>query len=158
MPVYEFEHVIRLAASQKAALAKAITDWHATSFNAPRYIVQCRFIDINSGPLSEIFVGGQPRKINRLSVSLRSGSGRTQEQLESMTNKLVAMWNGIAGSTPEAQLRAVYIKGTLDAAFEGGFHLPMVCLLLSYIFTLIVLNSLENLNNGSKIIRRNLGN
>jgi phenylpyruvate tautomerase PptA (4-oxalocrotonate tautomerase family) len=157
MPVYEFEHVIRLVASQKTALAKAITDWHATSFNAPRYIVQCRFIDISQRPLSEIFVGGQPRKINRLSVSLRSGSGRTQEQLEAMTNKLVTMWNGIAGSTPEAQLRTVYIKGTLDAAFEGGFHLPMVRLLLLYIFILTLSNSLENLNNGSRIIRKNSG-
>lgn len=127
MPIYEFEHVIRLAASQKTALAKTITDWHATSFNAPRYIVQCRFIDVSQGSLSDIFIGGQPRKINRLFVSLRSGAGRTQQQLEGMTNKLVSMWDNVAGSTPEAELRAVYIKGTLDSAFEGGFHLPMVC-------------------------------
>ena len=42
-------------------------------------------------------------------------------------HKLVSMWNIVAGSTLEAELRAVYIKGTLDSAFEGGFHLPMVC-------------------------------
>lgn len=127
MPLYEFEHVIRLAAGQKSAIAKAITDWHATTFKAPRFIVCCRFIDVSHGPLSDTFIGGQPRKINRLFVSVRSGTGRTHEQLESMTSQIVSIWSGIMGSTSEAQLRAVYMKGTIDSALEGGFMLPMVC-------------------------------
>jgi hypothetical protein len=126
MPLYEFEHAICLAARQKTALAKAITDWHATAFKAPRFIVACRFIDVSQGPLSETFIGGNSKRINRLFVSLRSGTGRTSEQLEGITYKLVDIWTGIVGSTTEAQLRAVYIKGTLDSALEGGFFLPMV--------------------------------
>jgi Putative oxalocrotonate tautomerase enzyme len=126
MPLYEFEHVIRLGASQKVALAKAVTDWHAISFKAPRFIVACRFIDVSHGPLSETFIGGESKTINRLFVSLRSGAGRTPEQLEGMTNKLVDIWTSIVGSTISSQLRAVYIKGTLDSALEGGFFLPMV--------------------------------
>lgn len=127
MPLYEFEHVIRLAASQKTALAKAITDWHATTFKAPKFIVSCRFVDISQGALSETYVGGQPRKSNRLFVSLRSGAGRTPEQLAGMTSNILSIWDGIVGQTAEARLRAVYLKGTIDSAFEGGFQLPMVC-------------------------------
>ncbi|RFU29398.1 hypothetical protein B7463_g6941, partial [Scytalidium lignicola] len=125
MPLYEFEHAIRLAASQKHTLAKAITDWHAMTFNAPRFIVGCRFIDISQGPLSETYIGGQPSKINRLFISLRSGTGRTPAQLEDMTHKLVKIWDEIVGTSKEAQLRGVYIKGTIDSALEGGFMLPM---------------------------------
>ena len=126
MPLYDFQHVIRLTAGQKTALAKAITDFHSTTFKAPRFIVGCRFVDTSQGPLSDVFVGGEPRKINRLFVSLRSGTGRPQEVLEDMTHKLIAIWNGIVGSSKEAELRAVFIKGTLDSAMEGGFMLPMV--------------------------------
>jgi phenylpyruvate tautomerase PptA (4-oxalocrotonate tautomerase family) len=156
MPLYEFEHFIRLAASQKTAIAKAITDWHATTFKAPRYIVCCRFIDVSQGPLSETFVGGQPKRSNRLFLSLRSGTGRTPEQLEGMTNNIVSIWNGIAGSTVEAQLRAVYIKGTIDSALEGGFMLPMVRMYTcTQLFCRLYFNSLESLNSGLKTILRN---
>jgi phenylpyruvate tautomerase PptA (4-oxalocrotonate tautomerase family) len=158
MPLYEFEHVIRLVASQKTALAKAVTDWHATSFRAPRFIVACRFIDVSQGPLSETFVGGESKKTNRLFVSLRSGTGRTPEQLEVMTNNLVDIWTGIVGSTTEAQLKAVYIKGTLDTALEGGFFLPMVRIMHFSNLSLICFNSLEGLNNGSRTIQRSSKN
>lgn len=126
MPLYEFEHAVRLAASQKSALARAITDWHATTFGAPRFIVGCRFIDIGQGPLSEVYIGGEPRKTNRLFLSLRSGTGRTPQQLQDMTLKLVSIWEEIVGTSADAKLRAVYLKGTIDSALEAGVMLPMV--------------------------------
>ncbi|KAL1962657.1 hypothetical protein VTN77DRAFT_9291 [Rasamsonia byssochlamydoides] len=126
MPLYEFEHAIQLSAQQKQALARAITDYHATTFNAPRFIVNCRFIDVSHGPLSDTYVGGNPRKINRLFLSLRSGTGRTPEQLQGMSDKLNDIWDGIVGKdSREKQLRGIYIKGILDTAKEGGFHLPL---------------------------------
>lgn len=127
MPIYEFEHAIRLSVTQRQALATAITDYHALTFNAPRYIVNCRFIDVSQGPLSNTFVGGQPSQINRLFVSLRSGAGRTHAQLQGLSDKLESIWDGVVGKgTREQQLRGIYIKGNLDVAKEGGFHLPMV--------------------------------
>jgi phenylpyruvate tautomerase PptA (4-oxalocrotonate tautomerase family) len=127
MPLYHFEHVIQLSGAQKLALARAITDWHATTFNAPRFIVNCRFVDVSHGPLSDTYVGGNPRKINKLFISLRSGAGRTQEQLEGIADKLTDMWTTVIGNdTREKQLRGVYIMGILDSATEAGFHLPMV--------------------------------
>lgn len=129
MPLYEFEHAITLTESQKQAIAHGITEFHATTFNTPRYIVNCRFIDISSGPLSDTFVGGKRRHINRLFVTLRSGTGRTPDQLRLLIDKVISIWDDIiGGSGRESQLRSVYIKGTIDAAKEGGFHLPLVSL------------------------------
>ncbi|KAF7553405.1 hypothetical protein G7Z17_g3635 [Cylindrodendrum hubeiense] len=126
MPLYEFEHAIRLTVTQRQALASAITDYHALTFNAPRFIVNCRFVDVSQGPLSNTFVGGQPSQINRLFVSLRSGTGRTPAQLQGLSDKLESIWDEVVGKGPrEQRLRGIYIKGTLDAAKEGGFHLPM---------------------------------
>ncbi|CAI7633173.1 unnamed protein product [Penicillium bialowiezense] len=126
MPLYEFEHAITLTESQKQAIAHGITEFHATTFNTPRYIVNCTFIDISSGPLSDTFVGGKRRHINRLFVTLRSGTGRTPDQLRLLIDKVISIWDDIiGGSGRESQLRSVYIKGTIDAAKEGGFHLPL---------------------------------
>ena len=127
MPLYEFEHAIALTESQKQAIAHGITEFHATTFNAPRYIVNCRFIDISKGTLSDTFVGGKRRHINRLFVTLRSGTGRTADQLRVLIDSVNSVWdNIIGGSGWENQLRSVYIKGSIDAAKEGGFHLPLV--------------------------------
>lgn len=127
MPIYEFEHAIALSVSQKSAIAEAVTHWHATTFKAPRYIVGCRFIDVSHGVLSDTYFGGVAKQANRLFISLRSGTGRTAEQLEEITNTLRSIWTSVVGSTSrEAELRYVFVKGTLDSALEGGFMLPMV--------------------------------
>lgn len=126
MPLYEFEHIARLTASQKSSIARAITNWHATTFHAPKFIIGCRFVDISQGPLSETYIGGEPRKVNRLLVSLRSGAGRTPEQLEDMTMKVVGIWDAIVEKSAENELRTVFIKSNLDSAREGGFMLPLV--------------------------------
>jgi hypothetical protein len=130
MPLYEFEHITTLTEQQKSSIAIAITSFHSAAFNSPRFIVGTRFIDVSHGLLSETYIGGIAKKTNRLFVSLRSGTGRTPEVLESMTEKLREIWDtnvchGIAESI-EPELRAVYIMGTLDSAFESGFMLPMV--------------------------------
>jgi phenylpyruvate tautomerase PptA (4-oxalocrotonate tautomerase family) len=128
MPLYEFEHAASLTAAQKYEIAKSVTNWHATTFNAPKFIISCRFIDVSQGTLSETFIGGEPRKLNRLFVSLRSGAGRTPEQLESMTIELVGIWDAVVEKSTENELRTVFIKSNLDSALEGGFMLPMVCI------------------------------
>ncbi|KAJ5361313.1 hypothetical protein N7541_002157 [Penicillium brevicompactum] len=126
MPLYEFEHAIVLTESHKQAIAHGITEFHAITFNAPRYIVNCRFIDISSGPLSDTFVGGKRRHTNRLFVTLRSGTGRTSDQLRVLIDSVNSIWDNIVGGSGwESQLRGIYIKGSIDAAKEGGFHLPM---------------------------------
>ncbi|PWY94136.1 hypothetical protein BO94DRAFT_321730 [Aspergillus sclerotioniger CBS 115572] len=126
MPLYEFEHAIPLKESEKQAIAHGITEFHANAFHAPRYIVNCRFIDISDGPLSDIFVGGKRRQINRLFVTLRSGTGRTVDQLRVLIDSVNDVWdNTVGGGGWEKQLRSVYIKGSIDAAKEGGFHLPL---------------------------------
>ncbi|RDW58995.1 uncharacterized protein DSM5745_11201 [Aspergillus mulundensis] len=126
MPLYEFEHAIPLQEPEKQAIAHGITEFHANTFHAPRYIVNCRFIDVSHGPLSDTFVGGKRRQINRLFVTLRSGTGRTADQLRGLMDSVNAVWDEIvAGGGWERQLRSVYIKGCIDAAKEGGFHLPL---------------------------------
>lgn len=127
MPIYHFELAIQLSQAQKLNLARAITDWHAVTFTAPRFIVNVRFVDVSKGLLSDTYVGGEPRQINRLFVSLRSGAGRTKSQLEGMADKLEGFWNQAVGdASTRQQLRGVFIMGALDSAKESGFHLPMV--------------------------------
>ena len=128
MPIYHFEHVIQLSQPQRLALARTITDWHATTFKSPRFIVNVRFVDVSQGLLSDTYVGGELRHINRLFVHLRSGAGRTQPQLQGMADMLEGFWKETVGNDSfQKQLRGVLILGDLDSAKESGFHLPMVC-------------------------------
>lgn len=127
MPIYHFEHAIQLSQTQKLNLVRSITDWHAITFKAPRFIVNIRFVDVSQGLLADTYVGGVPRQINRLFVSLRSGTGRTQSQLEGMADKLEGFWKQAVGDeTVRKQLRGVFIMGAIDSAKESGFHLPLV--------------------------------
>ncbi|KAL7955560.1 hypothetical protein V8C34DRAFT_291264 [Trichoderma compactum] len=129
MPMYHFELAIKLTQTQKLALVKKITDWHATTFRSPRFIVNVRFMDVTRGLLADTYIGGEQRQINRLFVSLRSGGGRTQEQLEGMADELEGFWNEAVGKDCIAtQLRGIFIKRELDVAKESGFHLPLVSL------------------------------
>ncbi|KAL7935764.1 hypothetical protein V8C35DRAFT_333609 [Trichoderma chlorosporum] len=126
MPMYHFELAVKLSQTQKMALVRKITDWHATTFKSPRFIVNVRFIDVSQGLLADSYIGGAQRQINRLFVSLRSGAGRSQEQLEGMADKLEGFWNEAVGKDSIAtQLRGVFIMGELDVAKEAGFHLPL---------------------------------
>ncbi len=131
MPIYEFHHGLSLTATQKSKLARAVTDWHSFTFRAPRFIVNCRFIDLQKLPTEDNYVGGKPFKSNKLFVSLRSGTGRTEEQYKSMTQKLQEIWNeamvDVEAPALEKDLKDVFIMGTLDSALERGWFLPMVC-------------------------------
>ncbi|UKZ64195.1 uncharacterized protein TrAtP1_005415 [Trichoderma atroviride] len=126
MPMYHFELATKLTQTQKLALVRTITDWHATTFKSPRFIVNVRFIDVSEGLLADSYVGGTQRRINRLFVSLRSGTSRSQQALEGMADKLESFWNETVGKDSIAkQLRGVFIMGELDVAKEAGFHLPL---------------------------------
>ncbi|PNP38425.1 hypothetical protein TGAM01_v205938 [Trichoderma gamsii] len=126
MPMYHFELATKLTQIQKLALVRTITDWHATTFKSPRFIVNVRFIDVSEGLLADSYVGGTQRRINRLFVSLRSGTSRSQQALEGMADKLESFWNETVGNDSIAkQLRGVFIMGELDVAKEAGFHLPL---------------------------------
>ncbi|CAM1505920.1 Fc.00g115570.m01.CDS01 [Cosmosporella sp. VM-42] len=126
MPIYHFEHIIQLSQPQRLTLARTITDWHATTFKSPRFIVNVRFVDVSQGLLSDTYVGGEARRLNRLFVHLRSGTGRTQSQLQGMADKLEEFWKEtVNDNSNDKQLRGVFILGDLDSAKESGFHLPM---------------------------------
>jgi phenylpyruvate tautomerase PptA (4-oxalocrotonate tautomerase family) len=129
MPIYHFELATRLTQTQKLALVRTITDWHAITFKSPRFIVNVRFVDVSQGFLADSYIGGVQRQINRLFVSLRSGTSRSQAALEGMADKLEGFWNETVGKDSIAkQLRGVFIMGELDVAKEAGFHLPLVSL------------------------------
>lgn len=135
MPIYEFYHILPLTAAQKSALARAVTDWHASTFRAPRFIVNSRFISTRDTPDEDNYIGAEPFKSNRLVVSLRSGAGRTEEQYQSMTKVLQNIWNEVvksancAGKESDKELKDIFIMGTIDSAMERGWFLPMVRLL-----------------------------
>lgn len=129
MPIYHFELATKLTQTQKLALVRTITDWHATTFKSPRFIVNVRFVDVTQGLLADSYIGGTQRHINRLFISLRSGAGRSQQALEGMADKLESFWNETVGrDSITKQLRGVFIMGELDVAKEAGFHLPLVSL------------------------------
>jgi len=129
MPIYEFHHVLPFTASKKSQLARAVTDWHSFTFRAPRFIVNCRFVDIQKLPSEDNYVGGKPFKSNKLFVSLRSGTGRTEEQYQGMIQKLQGLWNeavtDIEAPALDKDLKDVFIMGTIDSALERGWFLPM---------------------------------
>lgn len=128
MPIYHFELATKLTQTQKLALVRTITDWHSTTFNSPRFIVNVRFIDVSQGLFADSYIGGTQRHLNRLFVSLRSGA-RSQQALEGMADKLETFWNETVGKDSiTKQLRGIFIMGELDVAKEGGFHLPLVSL------------------------------
>lgn len=130
MPLYEFHHILPLTGAEKSRLARHITDWHATTFKAPRFIVNCRFIDIRASNIEDFWVGGRQLKTNKLMITLRSGTGRTAEQYAGITTKLISFWNdsveGAQVTQKEKELKDVFIMGSYDSAFERGFFLPMV--------------------------------
>lgn len=131
MPIYHFELATKLTQTQKLALVRTITDWHATTFKSPRFIVNVRFVDVSQGFLADSYIGGTQRHINRLFVSLRSGAGRSQQALEGMADKLESFWNETVGrDSITKQLRGVFIMGELDVAKEAGFHLPLVSVMV----------------------------
>ncbi|OHF04453.1 hypothetical protein CORC01_00305 [Colletotrichum orchidophilum] len=129
MPTYEFHHILPLGRPQKANLARLITDWHATTFKAPIFIVNCRFVDIRAANTQDFWVGGHELKTNKLMIALRSGTGRTEDQYKSITMKLVSFWNesikDVQASQQEKELKDVFVMGVFDSAYERGFFLPM---------------------------------
>ncbi|KAF6824355.1 hypothetical protein CMUS01_10271 [Colletotrichum musicola] len=113
MPSYEFHHILPLTRAHKATLARAVTDWHATTFKAPRFII-----------------GGLAMKTNRLDIFLRSGTSRTAQQYQDITTKLVSIWDEAVKDVQTAaesdkELKDVFIMGVFDSALERGFFLPM---------------------------------
>lgn len=132
MPSYEFYHVLPLTRAHKAALARAITNWHATTFKAPQFIVNCKFVDIRAQSSDDHWVGGRAMKTNKLNIFLRSGTSRTDQQYHDITFKLVSIWNDtvkdVQACEQEKGLKDVFVMGIYDSAFERGFFLPMVCL------------------------------
>ncbi|KAI8691879.1 hypothetical protein LRP88_09140 [Fusarium phalaenopsidis] len=129
MPLYEFHHILPLTGAEKSRLARLITDWHATTFKAPRFIVNCRFVDIRASNTEDFWVGGRQLKTNKLMIMLRSGTGRTAEQYVGITTKLISFWNDsiqeVQATRKEKELKDVFIMGSYDSAFERGFFLPM---------------------------------
>ncbi|CAH0057873.1 unnamed protein product [Clonostachys solani] len=129
MPMYEFHHILAITKAQKSNISRAITEWHAATFKAPRFIVNCRFVDIRADHPDNNWVGGLPMKTNKLMITLRSGTGRTEQQYRDITNKVVSLWDEAVKDSQandrEKELKDVFIMGTFDSAMERGFFLPL---------------------------------
>ncbi|KAJ9602971.1 hypothetical protein H2200_012751 [Cladophialophora chaetospira] len=129
MPTYEFHHILPLKRPQKAQLAQAVTDWHAVTFRAPRFVVNCRFISARDIPAEDSYIGGRVLNCNKLFVSLRSRIRRTPEQYLSMTKTLQRMWDEAVQDSAHIgsgkELKDVFIMGTIDSTLKRGWFLPM---------------------------------
>ncbi|MCJ1305423.1 hypothetical protein MMC08_008237 [Hypocenomyce scalaris] len=122
MPLYEVEHTIHLSPEQLDKLAEAITRIHTRAFTTPSLFVNIRFTNVAQ---QVTYVGGKPKRANRILASVRSGGGRSNDQFEKICKDITEEWDSIVGtSAPEYKLRAVFVLGTITTAMEAGFMLP----------------------------------
>jgi phenylpyruvate tautomerase PptA (4-oxalocrotonate tautomerase family) len=95
MPFFEIQHHIPLGPQQREQLAKAFTNLHATTFNAPSLFVNIRFINLDFNGDEDYFYGGERRpRTNRIFVHIRSGAGRNYEKY---AEEIERLWDEIVG-------------------------------------------------------------
>ena len=68
--------------------------------------------------------GELQRKINLIQAHLRHGPNRTMEQYNEVCSAISSVWKSIVGTTPELELRAIFILGDVTAGYEAGFPIP----------------------------------
>jgi hypothetical protein len=95
MPFFEIQHHLPLGPQQREELAKAFTNLHATTFNAPSLFVNIRFINLDFNGDEDYFYGGERRpRTNRIFVHIRSGAGRNYE---TYAEEIERLWDEIVG-------------------------------------------------------------
>jgi len=121
MPLYEIEHVCPITPDQQQAIASAIVKIHSEMFTTPSLFVNVRFKDTDAFPL---FVAGQRRRVNWIMAHVRHGPSRTQEHYASVCTAVASAWASIVGTTPEFELRGIFVLGDIVAGWEAGFPIP----------------------------------
>ncbi|KAF1362865.1 hypothetical protein EJ07DRAFT_105836 [Lizonia empirigonia] len=136
MPLYEIHHSCALSPSQRAALARAITTLHCTTFSAPSI-----FVNVTFHPTSgqTIFVGGALQCTNYILGHLRPRPNNAANRTHVVAT-LTQIWNEHArplesalGSTApgngrlddERALHNVFLIEDIVAGAEQGFMLPV---------------------------------
>lgn len=130
MPLYEVQHAIPLAISQKDELAQALTQIHSTKFTTPKNFVNVSFTDVSEACT---YVGGQRQTGNHIRANVRAGPTRTQEDWNELCKEVERAWYHICGTPlprlkgrpePDTSLRSVIVIGGIIAGLEAGFVLP----------------------------------
>lgn len=154
MPLYEIHHSCALSPSQRAALARAITILHCTTFSAPSIFVNVTFHPTSA---QTIFVGGAPQRTNYILGHLRPRPNNAANRTH-VVAMLMQIWNeharpleSVLGSTAvnllggvgeavglgykakpgngrlddERALHNVFLMEDIVAGAEQGFMLPV---------------------------------
>jgi hypothetical protein len=66
------------------------------------------------------------RTVNYILAHVRHGPSRTQEHYNSVCASIASAWASIIGTTPELELRGIFILGDIVAGWEAGFQLEAV--------------------------------
>ena len=128
MPFYEVLHALPLSEAQQDKLAEAITHIHTRLFTVPAGFVHVAFTNTDARPM---YMAGKRRRSNMIVANIRNGPSRTSEHFSQLCNQVGDAWKTtVAGTaekyvqTEENKLRAVFVLGTIVAAWEGGFMAP----------------------------------
>ena len=135
MPIYHIHHLTPLTPTQKDSLADALTTLHSTQFSTLRNFVNVRFRPLD--PNDDIYIGGRRRVANHIVASVRAGPSRTSADWNALCAAIHGVWERIVVSDPaprakgstvgsgeEAQLRAIFLEGSLVGGTEAGIPIP----------------------------------
>ena len=64
------------------------------------------------------------RTVNYILAHVRHGPSRTQEHYNSVCTAIASAWASIIGTTPELEMRGIFILGDIVAGWEAGFPVP----------------------------------
>jgi phenylpyruvate tautomerase PptA (4-oxalocrotonate tautomerase family) len=118
MPRYEVTTDEELAAAQKTALARDITDVHVTVTGAPPSIVHVVFLTTGPG---NAFVAGEARPGTYVQGSVRAG--RDAETTTKLLTELTAAVSRVTG-TPSADIVVALRETPGRLIMEGGRIMP----------------------------------
>ncbi|KIW98682.1 uncharacterized protein Z519_00343 [Cladophialophora bantiana CBS 173.52] len=123
MPLYDVEHVTPLTPDQQSALAKALTNLHATRFKTPGFFLNVRYTDSSK---QVVFRNGRRAVYNRVILRTRSGEQRSKELYDEHCRDIVRVWEEVVGKEGELGLRTVWVMAALTTAVECGIARPKV--------------------------------
>jgi phenylpyruvate tautomerase PptA (4-oxalocrotonate tautomerase family) len=118
MPRYELTTDEELTETQKVALARAITEVHASVTGAPRSLVHVVYLTTGPG---NAFVAGEARPGTHLQGFIRAG--RDAEMTTTLLSKLAAEVSRITGA-PGKDVTVALREGPPRLVLEGGQPLP----------------------------------
>ncbi|KAJ2968225.1 hypothetical protein NQ176_g9285 [Zarea fungicola] len=92
-------HSIPLSREQKDTLASFITTLHTSTFRAPSFFVNVRFVTPEAD--GDYYVAGKarPTSPNRITATVRTSPTRTKEIFDSTAQKIAAKWNEVVNDS-----------------------------------------------------------